>query len=360
MAAKELRHMVGEILIVGVGGMQLSPVERAWINLIQPGGVILFRRNIDRVEQTRELLEAVSQISPAAGFRCVDVEGGLVDRLRDVMAPMPSAAVVAATGSKRLWQKHGELIGRETSALGFNTTLAPVLDLALPASADVMKTRVASADPTVVSEYASAFLKGLRKTGVLGCGKHFPGLGGGTLDSHVATQVIDRSMDALWREDLLPYRKLARELPVVMVSHAAYAGRENLPASVSSFWIKDVLRKKIGYKGLVLTDDMEMGGVLNHAPMEEAAVAAVLAGNDLVEICHDAALILRAYEALLSEAERSSAFRKLLAETNRRVARAKKRMLPAKMRQPNVEQVESLRNNVRDFAARVQTAGRQA
>src|SRR4051812_7430084 len=172
MAAKELRHMIGELLIVGVEGTQLSALECAWIKLVQPGGVILFRRNIDTVEQTRELLRAVSQISPAAGFRCVDVEGGLVDRLRDVIAAMPSAASVAATESKRLWQKHGELIGHESSALGFNTTLAPVLDLALPASADVMKTRVASADPTVVSEYASAFLKGLSKFGVLGCGKH--------------------------------------------------------------------------------------------------------------------------------------------------------------------------------------------
>jgi beta-N-acetylhexosaminidase len=360
MAAKELRHMVGEILIVGVEGTQLTGVERAWIKLIQPGGVILFRRNIDTVDQTRELLNGFSQISPAAGFRCVDVEGGLVDRLRDVMAAMPSAAAVAATGSKRLWQKHGELIGRETSALGFNTTLAPVLDLALPASADLMKTRVASADPTMVSEYASAFLKGLRNSGVLGCGKHFPGLGGGTLDSHVATPVIDRSMDALWREDLLPYRNLRRELPMVMVSHAAYAGREDAPASVSSFWIRDVLRKKIGYNGLVLTDDMEMGGVLKHAPMEEAAVAAVLAGNDLVEICHSAEMILRAFEALLSEAERSGAFRKILVEANRRVVRAKKKLLSRRLPMPNEKQVERLRQTVHEFAAQVETAGRQA
>ena len=360
MAAKELRHMVGEILIVGVEGTQLSAVERAWIKLIQPGGVILFRRNIDTVEQTRELLNAVSEISPSAGFRCVDVEGGLVDRLRDVITAMPSAAAVAATGSKRMWQKHGELIGSETTALGFNVTLAPVLDLALPVSAEVMKTRVASANPTVVSEYASAFLIGLRKAGVLGCGKHFPGLGGGTLDSHIATPLIDRSVEVLWREDLLPYRKLARELPMVMVSHAAYAGRENAPASVSSYWIKDVLRKRIAYKGLVLTDDMEMGGVLNHAPIEEAAIAAVAAGNDLLEICHSAELILRAFEALLSEAERSAAFRKLLAATNSRVTLAKKKMLSTNSRLPNTAQVESIRKNVQDFAANVEKTGRTA
>jgi len=167
-------------------------------------------------------------------------------------------------------------------------------------------------------------------------------------------------MDALWREDLLPYRKLRRELPMVMVSHAAYQGREDTPASVSPFWIKHVLRKKIGYKGLVLTDDMEMGGVLNYAPMEEAAVAAVLAGNDLVEICHNAALILRAFEALLSEGERSSAFRKILAETNRRVTRAKKKMHARIPRLLNATQVEKLRETVRQFTVQVETARRQA
>ena len=118
--------------------------------------------------------------------------------------------------------------------------------------------------------------------------------------------------------------------------------------------------RRIGYKGLVLTDDMEMGGVLNHAPIEEAAVAAVAAGNDLVEICHSAELILRAFEALLSEAERSAAFRKLLAATNSRVTRAKKKMLSTNSRLPNPAQVESIRKNVQDFAANVEKTGRTA
>ena len=360
MAAKTLRQLVGQVLIVGVEGLQLTPVEHAWIKLLQPGGIILFRRNIGEVQQTRELLETVSQISPAAAILCVDVEGGLVDRLRDLLAPMPSAAAVAATGSCALWERHGELIGREVRALGFNTTFAPVLDLALPASAAVMRTRTTSPDPAKVTAYASAFLKGLHKGGAIGCGKHFPGLGGGILDSHQATPTISRSWDELWSEDMLPYRALAKALPMVMVSHAQYPAAKGarVPASVSKYWITDVLRKKIKYRGLIVSDDMEMGGILEHASIEEVAVSAVVAGTDLIEICRDPALIVRAFESLLTEAERSSVFRERLSRTARRHVRWKRKFVPPTARQqaarkPNAAGIERLREETKRFAESV-------
>ncbi|HVJ07022.1 MAG TPA: beta-N-acetylhexosaminidase [Acidisarcina sp.] len=359
MAARTLRQLVGELLIVGVEGTQLTPVERAWIKLLQPGGVILFRRNIEDVSQTRDLLASVSELSSASAIRCVDVEGGLVDRLRDVIAPMPSASAVAATGSKVMAERHGELIGREVRALGFNTTLAPVLDLALPASAAVMQTRTTSPDPAEVATYAAAFLKGLRKSGAIGCGKHFPGLGGGTLDSHQATPSILRSWDELWSEDMLPYRELASALPMVMVSHASYPATKGapVPASVSKYWITDILRKKIGYRGLILSDDMEMGGILSHASIEEAAVSAVLAGTDRIEICHSPALILRAFESLLTEAERSAAFRRRISNTASRLARWKRKFVAKVAPQLNVARMERLRQETKRFTAEVEEAG---
>jgi beta-N-acetylhexosaminidase len=152
-----------------------------------------------------------------------------------------------------------------------------------------------------VVEYARQFLAGLAAHGVVGCGKHFPGLGGGTSDSHLETPVIRRSGGELWRKDLAPYRELRNELPMVMVSHAAYPNTpgKDSPASVSSYWIQTVLRKRIGYKGIIFSDDLEMGGILKFMSMEEAAVAAVRAGTDLLEICHSPELILRAFSRLL-------------------------------------------------------------
>jgi beta-N-acetylhexosaminidase len=267
----------------------------------------------------------------------VDVEGGTVNRLNEALAPIASAQAVAAamkevrharrptlsrnsrkdgarsirSGSAR---EHGELIARAVSAFGFNASLAPVLDLALPESAEVLGSRPPATDPAAVIDYARGFLQGLASRSVAGCGKHFPGLGGGTLDSHLETPAISRAWDAIWQDDLEPYCALRDELPMVMINHASYPqtpGGER-PASVSSYWIGEILRKRIGYRGMVLSDDLEMGGILKFMTIGEAAIEAIRAGSDLIEICHRAEAILEAFEALLAEGERSAAFRELL------------------------------------------------
>jgi beta-N-acetylhexosaminidase len=321
-----VRRAAGSVLVVGLGAMELTGLERAWLKLVRPAGVILFRRNIADARQTRALLDEATNLCAPNSFRCVDVEGGTVDRLRDALAPMSSAQAVAQAArctKKNLAREHGELIAQGVRAFGFNTTLAPVMDLGLPASATVMGTRVAGPTAEEVITYARDFLAGLAAHGAVGCGKHFPGLGGGALDSHLATPSIHRSLRQLGREDLAPYRELCGELPMVMVNHAAYPETpgKNAPASVSKFWITTVLRKRIGYKGIIFSDDLEMGGILKHMPIEEAAVAALSAGMDLLEICHSPELILCAYEALIAEAERSVAFSRLLTERAQKTAR---------------------------------------
>ena len=359
MAERTLRTEVGRLFIVGLEGTQLTALERAWLRLVRPSGVILFRRNIEEASATTALLRDAAALCASPNLRAVDLEGGLVDRLRDVLAPMPSPAAVAATGKAADARRHGALIGRAVRLLGFNTTFAPVLDLALPVSATVMRTRVVSADPDRVTAYARGFLDGLRTAGVLGSGKHFPGLGGGTLDSHHATPSIPRTWDELWSEDLLPYRDLVRQLPIIMVSHAAYprvarrpVREHKVPASVSSFWITDVLRRSMGYNGLVLSDDMEMGGILSQMPIEEASVRSIAAGTDLVEICKDPALVLRAFEAVLGEAERSAAFRQKVRRAAHRVEEQTGKWLDATApRNPTGAQVEKMRRDIAAFSA---------
>lgn len=322
-----LRQAAGSVLVVGLAGTELTGLERAWLRLVRPAGIILFRRNIADARQTRALLSEATALCAPNAFRLVDVEGGTVDRLRDALAAMPSAQAVAVaalrTGKTGLIREQGSLIAQGVRAFGFNTTLAPVLDLALPDSAEVMGTRSVAANAEGVVAYARNFLAGLAAHGVAGCGKHFPGLGGGTSDSHFETPEIRRGWRELWNEDLVPYRELRDELPMVMVNHAAYPetpGREK-PASASQFWIATVLRKRLGYRGIIVSDDLEMGGILKFLPMEEAVVAAVRAGMDVLEICHSPELILRAYEALLAEGERSVAFRRLLLARARETAR---------------------------------------
>jgi beta-N-acetylhexosaminidase len=347
-----LRQQVGQLIIAGVEGPELTALERAWLKLVRPGGVILFRRNIEQAAQVTALLREATEIAGSPLFRCVDLEGGLVDRLRDLIAPIPSPAAVFATGKRANFVKHGRLIAREAKALGFNVALAPVLDLGLPVSSAVMRTRVVSPEPDDVVEYASAFVDGLDAEGVSGCGKHFPGLGGGKLDSHEAMPLIDRTWKQLWDEDLAVFRAMAPRLPMMMVAHAAYPQiRDAVPASISSYWISTVLRKRMGFNGLVVSDDMEMGGILTQASMEEAAVKAVLAGTDVIEICKDPALVLRAYEALLAEAERSAAFRRRVETAAQRVIECKDRYLDAAMpRIASASQIEKLRASVKKFS----------
>jgi beta-N-acetylhexosaminidase len=348
-----LRAAAGSLLVVGVAGTEMTGLERAWMKLVRPGGVILFRRNIAELKQTRALLcEATALCAPHA-FRCVDVEGGTVDRLRDVLAPMPSAQTAARAGKGRT---HGELIARAVRAFGFNTTLAPVLDLALPESAAVMGTRAAAANAADVTLYVLDFLAGLAAHVIAGCAKHFPGLGGGALDSHVGTPAIERAWNELWRDDLAPYRVLRDVLPMVMVNHAAYPrtpGKET-PASASRFWMTTVLRKRIGYRGLIFSDDFEMGGILKFMPMDEAVIAALRAGMDTIEICHSAELILRAYEALVHEGERSAAFRRLLLARERAVSKKRAAMLASELApEPTARQLETLRVQIEKFSAKL-------
>jgi beta-N-acetylhexosaminidase len=318
---------VGQLLVIGFDGTAMSPQLAEMLTRIQPAGVILFARNIVNAQQTHKLLKDCQASVREPLFTMVDLEGGRVDRFRNVTGPAPSAADVFATGNRKLYRKHGEVIGKACSAMGFNADLAPVLDLAFEASRTVMSSRAFSTNPKDVIVYAREFLAGLRSARVIGCGKHFPGLGEGNLDSHHDLPVIRKAFQKLWEEDLVPYRIMKRELPMVLVNHANYPTitRDKLPASLSKYWISDVLRKKIGYRGLVVSDDLEMGGVLKAAPVEQAAIEFVRAGGDLCLICHEQPGIERGFAAMTRECDGDARFRRRVAESARRVAAFKRK-----------------------------------
>jgi beta-N-acetylhexosaminidase len=322
-----MRTPIGQLLIIGFDGIEMSPRLRSLLGRIQPAGVILFARNLQSTEQTQRLLRDCQKCVLAPLFTCVDLEGGTVDRFRDVLGATPPAAEVFATGDRKLFRKHGQIIGTSCRALGFNVDFAPVLDLAFAASHKVMGSRVVSDNPRETITYAREFLAGLRAAKVLGCGKHFPGLGEGKLDSHLALPVIEKALKLLWNEDLAPYRELRRQLPFVMIAHAAYpqVTRDRTPASLSKIWISDILRKRIGYRDLIVSDDLEMGGVLAAAPIGQAAVESILAGADLCLVCHHQESVLQAYEGLVTTAERDARFARRIAQATRRVDAFKKK-----------------------------------
>ncbi len=320
-------HNVGQLLIVGFEGTEITRRLSSLLTKLQPAGVILFARNITGAEQTWRLLEDCQKCVTTQLFACVDLEGGRVDRFRDVLGPAPSAADVFATGDRKLFRRHGQILGQCCRALGFNTDFAPSVDLAFEASRTVMGSRTVSDDAKKVVSYAREFLRGLRAAGVMGCGKHFPGLGEANFDTHHGLPSVSKSFRKLWNEDLAPYRALRRDFPMVMISHAAYPAvtRAGMPASLSQKWITDVLKKKIGYRGLIVSDDLEMEAVLTAASIGEAAVGHIGAGGDLCLICQREDSITQAYEQLVHTAERDRKFAQRVEEAAARVMAFKNR-----------------------------------
>jgi beta-N-acetylhexosaminidase len=360
--ASQLHRNLGQLLIIGFDGTEISPGLRALLTRLQPAGVILFARNIKGAEETFQLLKDCRGCVSQPLFTCIDLEGGRVDRFRQVLGPTPSAADVFATRDRRLFRKHGEIIGQCCRALGFNTDFAPVVDLALAVSRAVMSSRAVSADPKQVVLYAGAFLAGLRSAGVLGAAKHFPGLGPANLDTHLDLPVVRKAWRPLWQEDLYPYRALRRQLPMILIGHANYPAvtRDGIPASLSKKWIGDILRRKIGYRGLIVSDDLEMGGVLKAAPIEEAAVEHIRAGGDLCLICHQEELVTRSYEALLAESQRDSRFARRVQESAARILAFKRKSaeLKRRMAMPGPQKVQQLSRRLWEFSEQVRFAAR--
>jgi beta-N-acetylhexosaminidase len=349
-----LRRQAGQLLILGYDGLEIDNSLRTTLTTLQPGGVILFARNIESPRQTWRLLRDSQATTRVPMFLCVDLEGGTVDRLKKVVAPAPSVQDVFSTGNRKLFRMHGNVLGLEARALGFNTDFAPVFDLGFSASRPVLTTRTASADPKATIVFAREFLRGLKAAKVLGCGKHFPGLGEANLDSHHAMPVVEKSWKKMWAEDLAPYRELRRQIPFVMVAHASYpeVTKNQIPASLSPKWMQDVLRKKIGYRGLIISDDLEMGGVLSTGSIEDVAVETLRAGADMFLVCHNQELVWRGYEAVVRAAERDRKFAAHVARAAERVLAFKKRSkeLHGFAAEPTAKVVDKLKRIVTDLA----------
>lgn len=353
-----MTDQIGQLLIIGFDGTELSSRLRTLLTRIQPAGVILFARNIATAEQTYRMLADCRACVRSPLFTCVDREGGKVDRFRNLLGPSPSAGEVFASSDRGLFRKHGRILGQGCRALGFNVDLAPVVDLVSEGSRKVLGSRAVSEDPAQAVRYAREFLNGLRSARVLGALKHFPGLGSGSLDTHHELAMIDTAWKELWKNDMAPYRALRREAAMVLVGHAAYSAVTKTPASISDKWIAGVLRKKIGYRGLVISDDLEMGAVLRAGPVEYAAVEHIGAGGDLCLICHKEENVVRSYEALVTRAEKDRSFARRCKQSIGRVLAVKKsyKQILKMGAAPTSAAVEKLERQLWEFSEQVRLA----
>lgn len=293
-----LDEQAASYLIVGFAGAQLSDSLK---RLIDRGiaGTILFSRNIQNLEQAAELIFTIKEYAGRPLVLSVDQEGGVVQRFREGFTRIPPMRTVGGQANPELAFKMGQLVGAELRALGIDLNYAPVLDVDTNPLNPVIGDRAFSRDPAQVAQLALAWARGLESSGVASCGKHFPGHGDTLQDSHRELPRLVHSFERLEAVELVPFQAYAEAgLASIMTAHIVFEAMDSLPATLSTRLIRGLLRERLGYSGIVLSDDLEMRAIADHFGFEEAAVLAAQADQDWILCCHTAETAHQMIDAL--------------------------------------------------------------
>src|SRR5256714_6876009 len=283
------RASLGQLILTGVPGCDLDPETAAVFRRVQPGGFILFGRNIQSAPQLRKLIDDLRGVSEVEPIITIDQEGGRVSRLRLIGNEPPNAQQLRDRNDVSLVRQHGEITGRLLRLFGFNLDLCPVLDISFDDDADnSLRGRCYGKSVEQVLRLAGAFNDGLRGEGILSCGKHFPGNSAATVDAHHDLPKIERSRPELDGEELAVFRQFVETVDSMMICHGWYPAFNpaNRPAWLSREIVTQLLREEFQYDGLIMTDDLDMGAILNEYGLEETIRLAIEAGNDWAMICH--------------------------------------------------------------------------
>ncbi len=312
------RSTLGQLLLVGVPGYELDSETAELFKRAQPGGYILFGRNIQSPFQLRQLIDDLRDLSHVEPIITIDQEGGRVSRLKLIGSEPPNAQQLRTKGDPALISEHGRLTGELLRLFGFNLDLCPVLDISFDDESDnSLRGRCYGTSVRQVIEFAGAFNDALLETGILSCGKHFPGYAAAGLDPHHDLPQINRSRAELDSTEIAIFRAFAHRVSSMMVCHAWYPAldRARTPGSLSKAVVTDLLVSELGFDGLIMTDDLDMGAIINETGFAEMLDRAILAGNHLAMICHRVHLVGEAVAAL--ENVNSAAIESALAGVDR-------------------------------------------
>jgi beta-N-acetylhexosaminidase len=327
-----LADKIGQLFIVGFEGIELTPELEAWMAAYGWGGVIVFGRNVESPAQLLRLTQALQAGVQAHGraplLIAVDQEGGRVARLRVPFTVFASAARVGQKGSEQLARDVGTAVGTELRAVGITMDMAPVLDVFSNPDNTVIGDRAFSANPETVARLGIAFMHGLHQAGVLAVGKHFPGHGDTLHDSHVTLPVCERTVLQLDACELLPFRHaIAAGLEAIMTAHVVYnAWDTDRPATLSSAILSNLLRQRLGFNGVIISDDLGMAAVSDAMPWEEVPVSALRAGVDLLLVCHHRERQEQAYARVLRAVQRGELAESLVDRAVTRIRMLKSRL----------------------------------
>lgn len=330
-----LNQKIGQLCMFGFDGLVPPSFLRGFVQEWGLGGVILFGSNLKSPPQILELTRTLQGLTAGPPLLIgVDQEGGRVSRLKPPFTQFPPAARLGALGSEEIARTVGGVIGKELCAVGINVDFAPVLDVHTNPDNPVIGDRAFAADPDVVARMGIAFFQGLQAEGVLATGKHFPGHGDTSTDSHLELPVVHHPVDRLERVELYPFRRaIDAGLPVLMTAHVLCPALDpGVPATLSPRVLTELLRHELGFEGIIVSDDLSMAAIAGRWSVEEAACRFIEAGGDLILMGEDAGAQQAILDALLNAVRSNRIPEDRLEASLGRIRKAKKKL--SAFRQP--------------------------
>lgn len=325
-----LDEKIGQLVIVGLDGRSMNEDTLQMIRQYKVGGFILFKNNIDNAEQTVSLLNQLKEANKKNAvplWLSVDQEGGRVSRLSSMFTDTPSAGEIGAADDLTYTRNIGQAIGNELHALGFNMDFAPVMDINSNPKNPVIGDRSFGSTPETVIKHGIETMHGINSQGVAAVIKHFPGHGDTSVDSHYDLPLVNKTREELERFELQPFiEAISQDVDAIMVAHLLMMQIDDKqPASISSSVINGLLRDQLGYNGVVITDDMTMGALLNTNKIGDAAVRSILAGTDVVLVSHQTELRLEVIHSLKAAVETNTLTEQRIDESLHRILRLKQK-----------------------------------
>ena len=321
------KQIAGQRLMVGFEGTELNSDLKYLIRELKVGGIILFAINLSSPEQIRELCVSAQKFALSCNqpplFIAIDQEGGQVARLKAPFTRFPGNPSMKTTEDAIYFAK---ITASELKSVGINMNMAPVMDVPLENIQSVMSERAFGHDPEWVAAMGSTVIQSLQGNGIMAVAKHFPGIGRTVLDSHIDTPFLDASITDMDVTDLLPFRAaISTQVAGIMLSHIRYVQLDqNLPASLSWHIAKVILRDQMGYQGIVMTDDLDMGSIQKYFTIQDAIHHILDAEVDIALICHKSPDIESAFETIYSSIQHSSNQKNLSFQSLHRISQLKR------------------------------------
>ncbi len=319
----ELTETLGRLFLIGLPGRKLDDETKEILSKVNPGFIILFQRNIESKDQLKEYITDIKTFLGREVVFAIDQEGGIVTRLENGFTISPGSMAIAATGNPRNAFEAGRILGEEMYDLGISWNLAPVVDINENPYNPSLGVRGFSDKGSVVCRYSENVMKGLQRSGIAATAKHFPGKGSVNVDPHLDMPYVDKTLEELEQNEFVPFKNLiGKGLDAVMISHY-YLPRimnEKIPATVSKQIITNILKERLNFKGITVSDDLTMGGMRHSFTPGEASVKALEAGLDVIDICHDKRNMYDAIEHLTSKAKQDEGFARIVDRAYKKVS----------------------------------------